>query len=130
MIWAAQYVGLPYKRYGRAREGIDCWGLCMLVYKEQLKIALPDLSDVYNGSNKNERKQAINATYQSQKPAWIPVEDIKAFDVIAFQLQGIVNHVGVAIDDSYILHIEDNTGSVVQRYADLRHRISEVYRAN
>ena len=37
-----QYLHIPYKHLGRDRNGIDCWGLPILYYKEILNIELKD----------------------------------------------------------------------------------------
>ena len=36
------YLNIPYKHLGRDRDGIDCWGLPMLYYKELLNIEWKD----------------------------------------------------------------------------------------
>lgn len=40
--WLNQYVGIPYEVGGRG-PALDCWGLCCLVYQNELGIVLPDL---------------------------------------------------------------------------------------
>jgi cell wall-associated NlpC family hydrolase len=39
--WAAQYVGLPFRDKGRARTGLDCYGLVVLVLREQFGVEVP-----------------------------------------------------------------------------------------
>jgi len=40
--WINTYVGIPYVFNGRDIKGLDCYGLCKLVYQAQYGIQLPD----------------------------------------------------------------------------------------
>ena len=40
--WINGYVGVPFLENGRDRNGWDCWGLVLAVYREQLGVELPD----------------------------------------------------------------------------------------
>ena len=40
--WVNDYVGIPYEAGGRNLRGIDCYGLVCKVYKDILKVSLPD----------------------------------------------------------------------------------------
>jgi probable lipoprotein NlpC len=41
--WLKDYVGIPYLKGGRdPREGLDCFGLCRLIYAQEYGIQLPD----------------------------------------------------------------------------------------
>ena len=42
IAWVNDYVGVPYVENGRRRDGWDCWGLVVAVYRDQLAIDLPD----------------------------------------------------------------------------------------
>lgn len=40
--WINDYIGVPYRPNGRERDGWDCWGLVLAVYRERLGLELPD----------------------------------------------------------------------------------------
>ena len=40
--WINGYIGVPYKPNGRDRDGWDCWGLVLAVYRERLGLELPN----------------------------------------------------------------------------------------
>ena len=36
MINVREFIGIPFKLHGRDMNGIDCWGLDILIYKKDL----------------------------------------------------------------------------------------------
>jgi NlpC/P60 family len=42
LAWINDYVGVPYVENGRGRDGWDCWGLVLAVYRDRLELELPD----------------------------------------------------------------------------------------
>ena len=42
LSWLNRYIGRPYKYGGRDLDGLDCYGLVKLIYKEQYNLSLPD----------------------------------------------------------------------------------------
>lgn len=45
--WLNEYIGIPYVGEGRSRDGLDCYGLVLLIYKDHFGIELPDWSGVH-----------------------------------------------------------------------------------
>ncbi len=71
--WADAYVGIPWQWRGRDREGIDCYGLLVLVYREQRGITLPE----YPYSTHS----AAAATIAEEARRWCRVSTPAPFDV-------------------------------------------------
>ena len=45
--WTNTYIEIPFMAHGRDKNGLDCWGLIWLTYKEQRGIILPSYDEVY-----------------------------------------------------------------------------------
>lgn len=55
--------GIPFLGGGRDYNGIDCWGLVCLFYKEQLNINLPNYDGEYNYDDSKDCAKAIIRTF-------------------------------------------------------------------
>lgn len=126
-----QYVGLPFLDHGRTRAGVDCWGLALLVYKEQLGILLPDLGSFY--SNTDVRKEIQVAVEDTVAQSWnrdVTGYPRKLYDVIVFKRGGIETHVGLWVKENTMLHVERNIGTTLERYdtARWKNKFSRVIR--
>jgi len=77
------YIGIPYVDKGRDYNGVDCFGVLRLIFKEHTNIILPDHRELYRSVRDG---QAIEAalTAQSQSGEWIRVEEDqhRLFDVL------------------------------------------------
>lgn len=108
------YIGLRFLDGGRDSSGVDCWGLVKLVYREQLRIELPDFDIRSNDS------QAIADQVSLQLPRWDKLERPEPGAVVAIRLDQarhprIVTHVGLCVDGGYFLHALERTGTVLTR---------------
>ncbi|MDR2199877.1 MAG: C40 family peptidase [Deltaproteobacteria bacterium] len=83
---AHKYIGVPYVYGGRSPKGFDCSGLVWYVYRQH-GVELPDSS----------RKQAA-------KGERIDFDEILPGDLIFFQSNGTVNHVGLYIGGGEMIH--------------------------
>lgn len=114
-IWAAHYIGIPFKDHGRDRKGLDCWGLVRLVYDEAFGIALPSYAGEYEHT-KNVRQ--ISALIDRVSQSWKPIEPgkEKLGDVIVLRVRGAPMHVGTVLGDRQMLHIDQGIDSVIEKY--------------
>jgi cell wall-associated NlpC family hydrolase len=108
MSWASEYTRrpeIPYVIGGSTRNGVDCWGIVVLVYREQLEIELPHYSADWAGDYE---LAEIDRVVRGAASKWIEVHDApRAFDVHTFRGQhGKVEHIGVdvGITGGWMLH--------------------------
>lgn len=123
-MWADKYIGIKYKEYGADFSGCDCWGLVKLVFKHELKI---DLADHMCKSYHADTQKALF----DEAAHWSLIENIPIpFDIIAFKYGGIIGHVGIVIDKSTFLHVQDKIMSCTENYLQTSYlkRIAGVYR--
>lgn len=105
MHWADGYVGLPFKARGRARDGLDCWGLVRLVWAELRRFEMPSFDETDD----------IASTIKTEANAFenIEIKDAKEFDA-AIMLENVKVrsgwvmapiHIGIVVDPLLVLHI-------------------------
>jgi hypothetical protein len=105
-----KYIGLPYQENGRNEQGIDCWGLARLFYKNELNIDLPSYSELYDGSYDPKAVAAISY----YKDSWTKVTNPEIGDLCLFRIMNELSHVGVYIGNSKFLHSRDGKDSVIE----------------
>ena len=105
-----KYIGLPYQENGRTEQGVDCWGLARLVYKQEFGIELPDYSDLYSGSWDEQVTKLINY----HKDTWQEVKQPEVGDLCLFNIYGEPAHIGVYVGDSKFLHSRDGQDTVIE----------------
>jgi probable lipoprotein NlpC len=117
--WAREYVGIPFKERGRDRDGVDCWGLACLVYRDRFGIRLPDYRDRYLNT---EASDDISRIIDSEADGWteIPTTSAMCGDVVLFRILGKPTHIGIEVGDGYMLHAERGVGVVIERHDKLR----------
>lgn len=106
-----RYVGIPYRAEGRDWAGCDCWGLCVLVFREQLGITLPN----YSGYSDPLSAEAAALVAQGRQ-AWQPVARPQPFDVVLFRVNGQPHHIGLIIREGWMLHTVAGRDSCIESY--------------
>lgn len=132
MPWTDDYIGLPFCCDGRSRAGLDCGGLVILVYREQLGIEIPaHLGALVDLSPFGLRK--ASAEIKAELAKWVPVakEDIRPFDVLSFRRGSIEScHVGIACSRTHMLHITRGIDACMEPFTgpQWRHKLSGAFR--
>jgi len=110
-----RYMGAPYRHMGRGIDGLDCWGLIKLVYKEMLKVELWDIGEEYPEDWSFAGRDLFMENYRKQ---WAKVAVPEIYDVVLIKNGGgTVNHAGIMINNQSFLHCI-KAGAVVSRVTD------------
>lgn len=121
------YIGIPYENRGRTRDGVDCWGLVQLWYREQLDVDVPDYLWAYTAAND---KESVSDAIEENKANWKKVDEPAYGDVLVFRIMGYPMHVGIKLNGDDFLHAFQGTQSCLERLSSISwsRRLFEVYR--
>ena len=108
--WVNDYIGIPYKFGGRDFSGVDCYGLCCLIYKEEYGEQLPD----WLFADERDLKEIIERLEeQMDSEAFQPIEQpIDGCFAICYRTRA-AHHMGLYLYGG-IIHAHDPTGSIFQ----------------
>ena len=106
--WALAYIGKPWVAGGRGPIDMDCWGLAIQVYKEQLGVDLPEFHSIGARDTKSVAK-----TFNTQTFARL-VTKPQEFDLVGMSMNKNEHHVGIFVEEQGggILHNQENSGVV------------------
>ena len=115
MMDFSKYIDIPFKSCGRTYEGVDCWGLVCLAYKEMLDISLPSYIDEYVDAHAYTRIAEVAEVHSSE---WIKISKgtEQTFDVILIAIRGLPIHVGMVTKLGWMLHVLTKTYGCLERY--------------
>ena len=113
MHWSTQYIGLPVSPLGTSRDGVDCWGLVVLVYQEIFGIRLEHHRHHLLAAHRGEAIDCTDFQMITQ-----PTDDPVDGDVLhMWSIRDGVktpNHIGLVAGHKHkILHVQEGAGSVI-----------------
>jgi len=113
----SKYINIPYKHLGRSFSGCDCYGIIVLIFKEELGIKLNDYTELQY--DKDWHEQGKNHIIENITSDWIKIDKpYKIFDCILFfgrHGSCIANHIGLYIGEDKFIHISSVYSSMVSR---------------
>ena len=128
MIWSNNYLGIPYREFGRAFTGCDCWGIVYLVYQSECGITLPTYDHAYHST---EERAEISALINDAKASavWTQIERPKPFDLATFRRGTQTSHIGIVVTPNWMLHMSE-AGARLENYKEpvWRHRLTGIFR--
>jgi cell wall-associated NlpC family hydrolase len=137
--WTYRYMRIPFVDRGATRAGCDCWGLCALIFAEQLGIMLPDYTNVAAGDWRGKVRQITQTSVAGEEWEEITAGAERAFDVVLmrgqFRHEGRAHsrpvHVGVVVYPGVLIHIEHGVGVTMvpyRRHMLIKNRVQAFYR--
>jgi hypothetical protein len=125
-LWWNDYIGIPYLEKGREKDGLDCWGLVRLVYKEQYNIDIPSFVDEYESYD----SKHISELIAIGKENWTKVTEPTIGDVILLRINGLFMHVGVVVSPNQFIHVREGQDAVIERFDTgiWKHRVGGFYK--
>lgn len=114
MQWVNEYIRVPFLEKGRSRDGVDCWGLVRLVYKDHLGVDLPELL----GYSDTKDKLSISQVIGDESKKWVKIDQGSEviYDVAVFSMVGVPMHVAVVVKQGIMLHSERGSGTYISNY--------------
>lgn len=124
-----QYVGLPFQERGRSWEGVDCYGIIYLFYRENWGIDLP-WETGYHGV---EDTRSITELVNDEAQRWhrVPQGSERMGDVVLLRSTETGKHMGLVVTRGKMLHASRMAeATVVERYntSTRKARIEGFYR--
>ncbi len=110
------YSDIPFVEHGRDHSGCDCYGLLILLFKEQFGIDLPPY---YSGSSRHDAV-AIAALIEPERSRWLEVKEADAMpgDVVLLKIWNQPMHVGMIFAPGRMIHAIQDVGVCVGRLDD------------
>ncbi|BAQ18296.1 NlpC/P60 family protein [Methyloceanibacter caenitepidi] len=125
--FARAVIGVPFETFGRSYDGLDCWGLIWLAYRD---VAGVDLPSGLGGYGSDKARQEIEALFEQRHGAWQRHDAPEVMDVALMRVCGALCHVGLIVGKRQMLHTLRGSGTCVEDYGGLRwaRRIEGFYR--
>jgi cell wall-associated NlpC family hydrolase len=122
-MWTDDWIGIPYRELGRGPEAYDCLGLFLALQRQRHG---RNLHDPLCSMSEAVRRQVA----QENSDMWRKVDTAREGDAVLIYVTGRALHVGYALDDRSMLHVETDVGAVIEEFTGLGFaaRLEGVYR--
>ena len=122
------FIGLPYQDMGRDYNGVDCWGLVYLVYRDVLGITIPTYAEGCTAPFERAQRASVVTNCITDWSRRDPGAE-QVGDAVLMRMMGHLCHVGVLAPNGLILHSEEGRNTILEERssANLAHRIEGFY---
>ncbi len=105
-------IGKDFKYMARGPEEFDCLGLMYEMYK-RLDMPMPEQISVID-------KRLRQAAFEEGKSMFETVEFPRPGVIVGFRIGGLLNHVGMMLNDLKFIHIQQNKRVCIEKINDLK----------
>lgn len=130
--WCLPFIGLTYEEGARGPDAYDCWGIMLLVLREQFGITLPRYEGVHWGPGSKADRDRTASVISTERMLWEAVEPGKEQpgDCIVLNIAARPLHVGVVAAPGWMIHGTEGSNSALERYDGMmwRNRVDGFYR--
>lgn len=125
MIYIDDLLGIPYKKSGRSKFGMDCIGLVIEVEKRFGNI-IPDIEEYRATGSLNEFQTLVEKTSKNVKVELVD-EPKKEGDIILFKNKsGALHHIAVYMGNGRFIHC-NKFGVHIEKIASFDEEIGRCY---
>jgi len=119
MEWVADYIKIPFQEHGRNHEGVDCWGLGRLIYREQLLENLPSYATCYDTTRNGPRLATL---IEDNRADWFEVEagSEQEFDAVLVRMRSRPIHIGFVVKPGLLIHAQEGVGVALEQYHNFK----------
>ncbi|NDV53899.1 NlpC/P60 family protein [Salipiger sp. PrR003] len=108
-MWTDAWIGLPYAVRGRGPTAFDCLGLFIALHLARRGVVIPDPACTMEDAVRLGTVDRYRAHFQR-------VDTAIEGDALLFLSSGRPLHIGYALDNSNMLHIDATAGSRIERW--------------
>lgn len=110
----ADLIGVPFVEGGRTREGLDCWGVVLELYRREGIVLKDPFACETQASVKQTQRENAEVWIARHFDQWRRVSDPAWGRVAAFRdVDGAAVHVGVLVEPGKFVHALKKSGVVV-----------------
>ncbi len=106
------YIGIPYMFQRASFNGCDCWGIVRLFFQKELDVFLPEFSIKSNSPRRIEEKVLTELNNFKE----VELDEARPHDLLLFNIAGQPIHVGMALDNRFMLHSLQGHNSCVENF--------------
>lgn len=105
---ANDYIGIPFRDGGRDRDGVDCWGLVRLYYRERYRHELPSF-EIPVGQIREIMRRVRD---EERSGRWQRLDEPEEGAIVTMAHAEHSHHLGLWVG-GMVMHVTRSTGFVV-----------------